>query len=214
MMQDLGAEVHGIDMNDAFIEYAKQAYGIVIRKRPVEHPSWTAEHGGSFDVVTLRDVIEHVNQPLEILQASARLLKPGGLLLIDTPCRDAFFHRAGCLSYRLSLGRFPTFLNALYFNTVLGHKQILSTSDVRTLFARSGLETLEVHKLHELSMPHEAYLKRLLRSDRLARSLAPAARTIFRVLPIRNKMLALGARLTTDSLENRTQSVRCSGRVH
>jgi len=192
LMQDRGANVFGIDMNDAWIEYARAKYGIVVSKRPVDDADWIENHGESFDLITIRDVIEHVNFPLELLRSATRLLRPGGLLLIDTPCRDAVFHRIGGVTYRASRGRFPTFLNSMDFNTVLGHKQILSTTDVRTLFERVGVSVTELRKIHELSMPHEAYLKKMLRSGSLARLLGPVARTLFRVLKVRNKMLVIG----------------------
>ena len=40
---------------------------------------------GMFDIVTAFDVIEHVARPLEFLNQTARLLKPGGVLFVSTP---------------------------------------------------------------------------------------------------------------------------------
>ena len=39
---------------------------------------------GSFDVVTMWDVIEHVTNPLETLHAAWRVLRPGGYLVVHT----------------------------------------------------------------------------------------------------------------------------------
>ena len=39
---------------------------------------------GSFDVVTMWDVIEHLEQPTDEVHQAYRLLKPGGLLVIHT----------------------------------------------------------------------------------------------------------------------------------
>lgn len=39
---------------------------------------------GSFDVVTMWDVIEHLTDPLQELRRANRLLKPGGLLVVHT----------------------------------------------------------------------------------------------------------------------------------
>jgi 2-polyprenyl-3-methyl-5-hydroxy-6-metoxy-1,4-benzoquinol methylase len=38
-----------------------------------------------YDVITLINVIEHLQVPQDILRAGARLLKPGGILLVHTP---------------------------------------------------------------------------------------------------------------------------------
>jgi 2-polyprenyl-3-methyl-5-hydroxy-6-metoxy-1,4-benzoquinol methylase len=40
---------------------------------------------GSFDVVALSDVFEHITQPIEFLTQAARYLKPDGLLYIKVP---------------------------------------------------------------------------------------------------------------------------------
>ena len=45
-----------------------------------------ASHAGTFDVVTLHKVLEHLTDPDGALAASRRLLKPGGLFLVDFPC--------------------------------------------------------------------------------------------------------------------------------
>lgn len=43
------------------------------------------ESFSKFDVVTMAHVIEHVHNPLQMIEASYRLLKPGGFLWIETP---------------------------------------------------------------------------------------------------------------------------------
>jgi 2-polyprenyl-6-hydroxyphenyl methylase/3-demethylubiquinone-9 3-methyltransferase len=140
-------------------------------------------------------VIEHVNYPIQTLQCAVNVLKPGGLLLIDTPCRDSFYHQAGEVTYRLSGGRFPTFLNAMYSSHLFGHKQIFSTREMEDVFALSSLGIVELQKFHELSFPYEFYLKKLLRSEALVKSSLPAVSAFFRVFKIRNKMLVIGRKL-------------------
>jgi SAM-dependent methyltransferase len=66
---------------------------------------------GSFDFVTMVDVIEHVAEPLELLASVRRLLRPGGLLLLLTP-------DAASLSARLTGTRWPHYKveHLLYFS--------------------------------------------------------------------------------------------------
>jgi 2-polyprenyl-6-hydroxyphenyl methylase/3-demethylubiquinone-9 3-methyltransferase len=140
-------------------------------------------------------VIEHVNYPLQTLRCAANVLKKGGLLLIDTPCRDSFYHRAGALTYRLSGGRLPTFLNAMYSSHLFGHKQIFSTGEMKELYRSCGLEVIELQKFHELSFPYDFYLRKLLRSEPLVKTLLPIVKAFFRLFKIRNKMLVIGRKI-------------------
>ncbi len=48
-------------------------------------------NNSSFDIVSLIDVIEHVDNPNEIIAQCVRLLKPGGRLLISTPDSQSIF---------------------------------------------------------------------------------------------------------------------------
>jgi 2-polyprenyl-6-hydroxyphenyl methylase/3-demethylubiquinone-9 3-methyltransferase len=186
-----GANVTGVELSDTRAYYSKTKHGFEVIKRTIEDGYWKAFHE-SFDIVTLWDVIEHVNYPLATLQAAARMLRPGGILLIDTPCRDAFYHRFGEFTYKVSVGRFPTFLNTMYSAKPFGHKQILSLTEIRGLYEAAGLEVVELKRFHELSFPYSFYLKKLVRSDALVKLLLPFVHIFFMIFPIRNKMLAIG----------------------
>lgn len=192
LLKQEDALVTGIELSDSRAQYAKTRYGLEVHKRPIESDFWQKGYSAHFDAVTLWDVIEHVNYPFQTLRSAVNVLKPGGLLLIDTPCRDSFYHRFGELTYHLTGGRFPTFLNAMYSSHLFGHKQIFSTDEMRRLFEAAGLEVLELHKFHELSFPYEFYLKKLFRSPALVRLLLPAVHIFFKIFKIRNKMLVIG----------------------
>lgn len=187
-----GAKVLGIELSDSRAHYAATKHSLEIHKRPIESDFWQTGYKNHFDAVTLWDVIEHVNYPVQTLQGAANVLKPGGLLLIDTPCRDSFYHQVGGVTYRLSGGRFPTFLNAMYSSHLFGHKQIFSTAEMKDIFVSSGLEIVQLQKFHELSFPYEFYLKKLLRSEALVKYSLPAVRAFFWLFKIRNKMLVIG----------------------
>ena len=195
LLKQAGADVIGIELSDSRAQYARTKHGLEINKYPIENAFWQEGCKNYFDAVTLWDVIEHVNYPFEALRSAANVLKPGGLLLIDTPCRDSFYHQFGELTYRLSSGRFPTFLNAMYSSHLFGHKQIFSTSEMKELFEAVGLQVIDLHKFHELSFPYEFYLKKLFRSELLVQLLLPAVRIFFRIFKIQNKMLVIGKKI-------------------
>lgn len=192
LLRQAGARVTGIELSDSRAHYAATRHNLEIHMQPIESDFWQKDYQNYFDAVTLWDVIEHVNYPLQTLQSAANVLKPGGLLLIDTPCRDSFYHQLGEITYRISGGRFPTFLNAMYSAHMFGHKQIFSTTEMKELFEGIGLKLVKLRKFHELSFPYEFYLKKLFRSELLVRLLVPAARAFFWLFKIRNKMLVIG----------------------
>jgi 2-polyprenyl-3-methyl-5-hydroxy-6-metoxy-1,4-benzoquinol methylase len=191
-LRDEGAMVMGIEINDLRIKYAKMKYGIDAIKRPIEDDYWQSQYSNYFDVVTLWDVIEHVNYPLSTLRCSSNVLKSGGFLCIDTPCRDSFYHRFGEITYWLSNGKFPTFLNSMYSAHLFGHKQIFSTSEIINLFEQVNLEVIELRKIHELSFPYSFYLKNMLKSDIIVKAILPFVHALLYVFPIKNKMLVIG----------------------
>ncbi|NWF64079.1 MAG: class I SAM-dependent methyltransferase [Chloroflexi bacterium] len=186
-----GAEVTGIELSDTRAYYAATRHGFEVIKRAIENEYWQSLYG-TFDIVSMWDVIEHVNYPLATLQHAAKMLKPGGVLFVDTPCRDAFYHRFGEFTYTISGGRFPTFLNAMYSSKPFGHKQIFSLAEMHGLFEAAGLVMVELKRFHELSFPYSFYLKKLARSDLLVNLLLPLVHVFFMLFPIRNKMLAVG----------------------
>jgi len=192
LLKQKGADVIGIELSDSRAQYAKTKHRLEIDKHPIENEFWQKGYANHFDAVTLWDVIEHVNYPHQTLQSAANVLKHGGLLLIDTPCRDSFYHQVGALTYWLSGGRFPTFLNAMYSSHLFGHKQIFSTSEMKDLFESVGLDVIDLHKFHELSFPYEFYLKKLFKSEMIVQLLLPFVRVFFKVFKIQNKMLVVG----------------------
>lgn len=191
MLRKGGALVTGIELSDVRAKYSKVKYGLEIIKQPIEAEIWKEKYSALFDVVCLWDVIEHVNYPESTLRSSSCVLRSGGFLFIDTPCRDSLFHRIGEITYSISNGRFPTFLNSMYSAHRFGHKQIFSTQEMRNLLGNLEFEVVELRKFHELSFPHEFYLKKLLRSDFLVTLSKPLVRMLLYVFPIKNKMLVV-----------------------
>ena len=78
--------LHGYDPNALAIQYADAA----LRARGIRttlYESSVAIAPESFDAIVCTEVIEHASVPGDLLRDIARLLKPGGRLVITTPIR-------------------------------------------------------------------------------------------------------------------------------
>ncbi|MFA7438399.1 bifunctional 2-polyprenyl-6-hydroxyphenol methylase/3-demethylubiquinol 3-O-methyltransferase UbiG [Castellaniella sp.] len=82
-----GARVTGIDLSELSLRIARQhaaAGGLDIDYRLMEADALAATEAGQFDVVTCMEMLEHVPQPRGIIEACARLLRPGGVAVFST----------------------------------------------------------------------------------------------------------------------------------
>ena len=80
----LGAEVTGVDASPEVIAVAREhaaGMGLAIDYRVAD----LLELEGQFDLITCMEVIEHVADPAAFVQALAKRLAAGGLLILSTP---------------------------------------------------------------------------------------------------------------------------------
>lgn len=89
LLSQAGAsEVVGVDNSEAAIELARNASDNVSYQ--VGDVRRLAFDDGAFDLVVCFEVIEHVDEPLLVLDELARVLRPGGMLLVSSPNRDRY----------------------------------------------------------------------------------------------------------------------------
>lgn len=82
-MQTCGAwELYGVEINETAAEMARKRYDFDVFTGTLEQASFP---DGSFDAVTLWDVLEHLHYPLDSLHEIHRILKPGGVVVIRVP---------------------------------------------------------------------------------------------------------------------------------
>jgi 2-polyprenyl-6-hydroxyphenyl methylase / 3-demethylubiquinone-9 3-methyltransferase len=85
-MARLGAAVTAIDPADESIRIAADhaaAQGLAITYRATRAEDLVAK-GQSFDLVTCLEVIEHIPDPRAFLKVAAKLVRPGGVMIIST----------------------------------------------------------------------------------------------------------------------------------
>ena len=81
-MRDRGWNALGMDFSPHAAATARAHYGLRVIEGTLPNPAVESE---SLDAVTLRMVLEHVHDPLQLLRASAHTLRPGGWLYICVP---------------------------------------------------------------------------------------------------------------------------------
>lgn len=80
-MRRLGNRVIGVDFDPASLDLARKSGLEVMLPGDLDSP----EYDGSFDLVTLAHVIEHVQDPVTLLRRLRTCLRPGGRLYLETP---------------------------------------------------------------------------------------------------------------------------------
>lgn len=79
--------VVGVDVSPQACEHARRTYGIDAR---VGDATAIPLPNQSIDIIVSFETIEHVAQPTEFINECARVLAPGGVLIISTPNRNRF----------------------------------------------------------------------------------------------------------------------------
>lgn len=85
-----GHEVVGVEYSKDAAEYAKRNFNIEVKVDSVDGVNFP-DH--TFDVITAFDLIEHVPDFIATLKRFKKWLKPGGVLIIDTPNYDSIYRK-------------------------------------------------------------------------------------------------------------------------
>jgi len=81
-MRGRGWKTYGVDIGTEAARYAREHLGLDVFVGTLHEACYPDEF---FDVVTLFNVFEHLHQPQATLVEVARVIKPGGLLVISVP---------------------------------------------------------------------------------------------------------------------------------
>jgi 2-polyprenyl-3-methyl-5-hydroxy-6-metoxy-1,4-benzoquinol methylase len=77
-----GFDATGLELSPWIAEYARRTFDVPMLQGPVERQALEPR---SLDLVAMMDVIEHLPDPVGTLSTCVRLLKPDGVLLVQTP---------------------------------------------------------------------------------------------------------------------------------
>jgi 2-polyprenyl-6-hydroxyphenyl methylase / 3-demethylubiquinone-9 3-methyltransferase len=135
-----GADVLGIDLADKSLKVAelhKLETGVSnVNYRCVSAEQLAAEQQGTFDVITCLEMLEHVPDPAQTIQACADLCKPGGWLFFSTINRNP-------KSFMFAIVGAEYVLNLLPKGTH-EYKKFIKPSELAQYSRQSGLEFSEI----------------------------------------------------------------------
>ena len=90
-MAQRGADVTGIDLSDKALSVAKLHLlesGQKVNYQSISAEEYAGQAGGTFDVVTCMEMLEHVPNPASTIAACSALVKPGGHVFFSTLNRN------------------------------------------------------------------------------------------------------------------------------
>lgn len=124
MARDAGWEVFGVEPRVGGVQYAREEFGLDVEVGTLEEVNYESDR---FDALGLFEVIEHVPDPNSVLSAANRVLRPGGLILVETPTIDNWF-------FRVLKGKWRHF--------IASHFWFFSERTLGSLLERHGFEPL------------------------------------------------------------------------
>jgi SAM-dependent methyltransferase len=107
---------------------------------------------GSFDVIILHEVLEHVTNDVETLREARRLLAPGGHVIVFCPNRMYPFETHGIfLGKRYVFGNMPlvNYLPDPIRNRLVPHARVYTYGGLRRAYRKAGLKA----KVHSYVFP-------------------------------------------------------------
>jgi 2-polyprenyl-3-methyl-5-hydroxy-6-metoxy-1,4-benzoquinol methylase len=110
----------------------------------LDAPQWPLGDGEA-DVVTAVETIEHLENPWGFVRSLARLVKPGGWILVTTPNQSSVLSLVTLVVKR----RFSAFQDSMY----PAHRTALLESDLRRIASAAGLQETDVAYSHRGRLP-------------------------------------------------------------
>lgn len=175
LAQSRGWTVSGIDASHENVKML-QSKGIpAIQGNIFEKEDWP-----QFDCVALWDVIEHPRDPGLLLSRCRNLLKPGGVLLIATPCYPNVLSQLADFLSRISGGKIAGPLDKMY---MFEHITYFSPQSLKNLLHAQGFQVFK-HWKTETDLKRYAF-------PPVTRMILKLAFGFARLLGLENRLIAI-----------------------
>lgn len=142
---DFGLAVTGVDVSPRAAEVARRVHGVDVLVGDV---NGLDVPDGTFDFITLADVVEHAADPIALMGAARRLLRTGGRLYVATSDHDALINRVALLLYGVAGPRSWPILERLY---IPYHEFYFTRATLARAVTQAGLE-IRCHRSREFPL--------------------------------------------------------------
>ncbi|MEQ1543923.1 methyltransferase domain-containing protein [Methyloglobulus sp.] len=148
LLKSLGHDVSGIEPNKGYAEFSRQEYGLNIQVGFIQDIQQPDE---SFELITIWHVLEHTENPCDVLTKLHALLKPQGILVVEVPTIEAIcqspkstFHEAHIFNFNLATLRK---LGEKVGFTEVEHKISKDGANITVFFQKNAAVTTNDKKL-------------------------------------------------------------------
>jgi len=187
-----GWEVYGIEISKLAADYARDKFGLNVCEGTVENCNLK---DSSVDVITMWDVIEHIQNPLDALVAVRAKLKNGGLLVIKTPDEKSLFKFISIILYKLSKRKISFLLKYVYY---MPHYFYYNKKTIQKMLGKFGFEILKIETeetdynfaKEKIKLHYKKFF-----SKRLILLILPFAIVVSRFFKLQNKMVVYAVKL-------------------
>ena len=138
----VGARVTALDLAPNLLKVARLhglESGIKVDYREMAVERLAEESPGAFDAITCMEMLEHVPEPASIIDACARLLKPGGRLFVSTLNRTPAAFALAIVGAEYIAGVLPKGTHQ--------YRDFIKPSELATWLRAAGLELEDVSGL-------------------------------------------------------------------
>jgi len=129
--KQLGHEVYGVELSEANVGFIRNDL-----KLDVEYNNFLdVSEDKKYEIVTLWDVLEHIDEADKIIEKASRITKDGGFIFIQVPQIDSFF---------------ASLLTDSWWAMGLDHVNYFSKKTIKQLLLKYGFRTKKIKSSIEL----------------------------------------------------------------
>lgn len=131
--KELGYDVYGVEISEQ-----PYLYCVNDLKLPVDHIDFfEMDEKKQFDLITMWDVLEHIDKADDFVKKVAKLTKPGGYLFLQVPQIDSYFAKRHKDNWKM-MG--------------LDHVNYFGKDTIKQLLANNGFELVKIKSSFEIKL--------------------------------------------------------------